>query len=81
VFNLLNNQKLIAWNTVITQDASSPKDSLGLATGYSRGAAYGTASGNTVTNLYTTTINAYPLAFNGAPAGGRTFRLAIGFRF
>ena len=30
---------------------------------------------------YTTTINAYPVAFNGATPGGRTFRMAIGFRF
>jgi hypothetical protein len=81
IYNLFNNQKLIAWNTTVTQDASSPTDALGLATGYVRGATFGTATGNTITNLYSTTINAYPVAFNGAPAGGRTFRFAIGFRF
>ena len=81
IYNLFDNQKLIAWNTTVTQDASSPKDGLGLATGYVPGGTFGTATGNTVTNLYTTTINAYPVAFNGAPAGGRTFRFAIGFRF
>jgi hypothetical protein len=81
VYNLFNNQKLIAWNTTISQDPASPKDSLGYATGYVKGAAFGTATGNTVTNLNVTTINAYPVAFGGAPAGGRTFQVAVGFRF
>jgi hypothetical protein len=81
VYNLFDNQKLIGWNTTITQNGASPKDSLGLATEYAKGATFGTATGNTVTNLYSTTINAYPLSFTGAPAGGRTFRLAVGFRF
>jgi hypothetical protein len=81
VYNMFNNLKLIGWNTTVTQDPTSAKDDLGLATGYRPGATFGTATGNTVTNLYTSTINAYPVAFNGAPAGGRTFRLALGFRF
>ena len=81
VYNLFNNLKLIGWNTAVTQDAAGAKDSLGLATGYTPGATFGTATGNTVTNLYTTTINAYPVAFGGAPAGGRTFRVSMGFRF
>ena len=81
VYNLFDNRKLIAWNTTVTQNAASAKDSLGLATDYTKGATYGTATGNTVTNLYTTTLNAYPVAFNGATPGGRTFRVAIGFRF
>ena len=81
VYNLFDNRKLIAWNTAVTQNAASAKDSLGLATDYTKGATYGTATGNTVTNLYTTTLNAYPVAFNGATPGGRTFRVAIGFRF
>jgi hypothetical protein len=81
VYNLFNNQKLIAWNTVITQNAASPKDNLGLATDYTKSATYGTATGNTVINLYSTTINTYPLAFGGAIPGGRTFRVAMGFRF
>ena len=42
---------------------------------------FGTATGNTVTNLYSTAINTYPLAFAGGTAGGRTFRFAVGFRF
>jgi hypothetical protein len=44
-------------------------------------ATFGTATGNTVSNLFTSAINTYPLAFSQAPAGGRTFRVAVGFRF
>jgi hypothetical protein len=76
VYNLFNNQKLIAWNTTVTQDPNSPKDALGLATGYLPGAAFGRAS---------STAN-FPAPFgvdeNGnAATGGRTFRFAVGFRF
>ena len=53
VYNLFNNQKLIGWNTAVTQTAASAKDGLGLATGYTPGATFGTATGNVVTNLYT----------------------------
>jgi outer membrane receptor protein involved in Fe transport len=81
VYNLFNNQKLIAWNTTVSQNKAAGVDSLGLATNYTQGSAFGTASGNTVTNLFQTAINAYPVAFSGAPAGGRTFRVAVGFRF
>ena len=34
VYNVLNNQKQIAWNTTVSQDPTSPLDSLGLRTGY-----------------------------------------------
>jgi outer membrane receptor protein involved in Fe transport len=81
VYNLFNNQKLIAWNTTVSQTASSARDNLGLATAYTRGSTFGTATGNTVTNLNFTGINAYPLAFNGSLPGGRTYRVAVGFRF
>ncbi len=82
VYNVLNNQKLIAWNTTITQDPASPKDSLGYATGYIKSPTFGTATGNTVTNLNLSTINAYPIAPGGAAAaGGRTVQIAVGFRF
>ena len=81
VYNLFNNQKMIAWNTTIAQSATGSRDNLGLANEFTRNAAYGTASGNTVTNLNYTGINTYPLAFNGAIPGGRTFRVAVGFRF
>jgi hypothetical protein len=83
VYNLLNNQKLIAWSTAIRGNPATPLDSLGLRTGFvpSNPATFGTATGNTVSNLFSTAIQAYPLAFTGAPAGGRTFRVAVGFRF
>ena len=81
IYNLFNNQKLIAWNTTISQDPASPKDSLGYATGFIKNPAFGTATGNTVTNLNVSTINAYPVAFSGAAAGGRTLQVALGFRF
>ena len=36
MFNVLNNQKLIAWDTTITADAASARDEFGLPTGYVR---------------------------------------------
>jgi hypothetical protein len=83
VYNLFDNQKLIAWNTTIAQNANAPRDALGLRTGFvpANAANFGTATGNTVPNLFSSAINAFPLAFTGAPAGGRTFRVAVGFRF
>jgi hypothetical protein len=83
VYNLFDNQKMIAWNTTVVQDTNSSRDPLGLRTGFvpSNTANFGTATGNTVSNLFSSAINAFPLAFTGAPAGGRTFRVAVGFRF
>ena len=83
VYNLFDNQKLIAWNTTVVQDPNSSRDPLGLRTGFvpSNAANYGTATGNTVSNLFSSAINAFPLAFTSAPAGGRTFRVAVGLRF
>ena len=56
-------------------------DSLGLPTGYTPSATFGTATGNTVTNLNNANINAFPLAFAGGQAGGRTILVAVGLRF
>jgi hypothetical protein len=81
VYNLFDNLKLIAWNTTIAPDPASPKDSLGYATGYIKAPTFGTATGNTVTNLNVSTINAYPLSVSGGAAGGRTLQVAVGFRF
>jgi hypothetical protein len=47
VFNVFNNDKLIQWNTVVTADPNSVRDSLGLATGYLRGANFGRGTANT----------------------------------
>jgi len=84
IYNALDNQKLIAFNTTVNPNNSGPTDALGLATTFTQGANFGRASGNTVTNLNISGIDAFPRAFSaadGAPAGGRTFRVALGFRF
>jgi hypothetical protein len=81
IYNLFDNLKLIAWNTTITQNRNGPLDNLGLATTYIPGSTFGTATGNTVTNLNNTGFNTYPIAFSGATRGGRTFRVAVGVRF
>ena len=70
VYNLLNNQKQIAWNTTIRPDPNSPLDALGLRTGYVKATTFGTA----------TAANQFPRPFGGAD-GGRTFRVAVGVRF
>ncbi len=73
IYNLFNNQKLITWNTSVRQDPNSPKDNLGLATGYIQGASFGRATANTN----------FPVPFYAGTleTGGRTFRMALGFRF
>jgi len=81
VFNLFDNEKLIAWNTTVSQNRAAGTDSLGLATSYTPGPSFGTATGNTVSNGFLSNIPAYPLAFSGAVPGGRTMRIAVGFRF
>ncbi len=81
VYNAFNNQKLIAWNTTVSPKAASPVDALGLPTGYTPSKTFGTATGNTVSNLNNSNINAYPLSYANGQAGGRTIQLAVGFRF
>jgi hypothetical protein len=70
VYNLLNNQDLIAWNTTVSQDSSTPADSLGLRTGYRKGASFGKATANTH----------FPVPYQDQ-TGGRTWRVAAGIRF
>jgi hypothetical protein len=70
VFNLLDNQKQIAWNTTVAPDPNSPTDALGLATGFVPGPNFGKATSNTQ----------FPAPLPGA-TGGRTVRFALGFRF
>jgi carboxypeptidase family protein/TonB-dependent receptor-like protein len=85
IYNILDNRKLIAWNTTISPDDTTPVDKLGLPIGYTEGSSFGRANGNTVTNLNTSGINSFPVAFNqgepGAVRGGRTFRMSMGVRF
>ena len=70
MFNVLNNQKLIAWDTTITADAASARDEFGLPTGYVEGPRFGQGSAN----------GHYPTPRPGLD-GGRMFDFAIGFRF
>ena len=69
-FNLLNNQKLIAWNTDVLADPTSPRDEHGLPTGYVQGPRFGRGT----SNLH------YPVPRPGLD-GGRMFDVAIGLRF
>ncbi len=70
MFNVMNNQKLIAWDTTITADAASARDELGLPTGYVEGPRFGQGTSNAH----------YPTPRAGID-GGRMFDIAIGFRF
>jgi hypothetical protein len=70
IYNLLNNQKLISFNTTVRPDPNSPTDSLGLPTGFIQGSKFGQA----------TSASNFPIPFQGQ-TGGRTFRFAVGVRF
>jgi outer membrane receptor protein involved in Fe transport len=70
VLNVLNNDKVIAWDTSITADPNSPLDAYGLPTGYLKGARFGQA----------TSTAHYPRPRAGM-TGGRTFLAAAGIRF
>ncbi len=70
VLNALNNQKLIGHDVVVTADPNSPRDALGLPTGYIREARFGQATRNLD----------YP-AYRPGFDGGRTLLLAFGLRF
>ncbi|MSO56852.1 MAG: hypothetical protein EXQ55_08035 [Acidobacteria bacterium] len=67
---MLNNQKLIAWDTTITADAASALDANGLPTGYVQGPRFGQGTANTH----------YAGPRPGAD-GGRMLDFAVGFRF
>jgi hypothetical protein len=76
VFNLLDNQKLARYNTVIrpvfrnAANPTAPVDALGLPTTYTNSPAFGTARGP----------GDYPAPLPGE-TGGRTLRIAAGIRF
>ena len=46
VFNILNNDKLVTWNTVVRADTASAVDALGLPTGYTQGPLFGQGTSN-----------------------------------
>jgi hypothetical protein len=70
LYNLFDNNKLIAWNTAVTPDPNSALDSDGLPTGFIRPTNFGTARNNAD----------YPRPIPGID-GGRTFQMAMGLRF
>jgi hypothetical protein len=70
VLNAFNNQKLIGHDVVVTADPNSPRDALGLPTGFIRGARFGQATRNLD----------YP-AYRPGFDGGRTVLMAFGLRF
>jgi hypothetical protein len=70
LYNALNNQTLIKFDTTVRQDPNSPLDALGLRTGFVKGPNFGTA----------TNQNNFPAPFGGL-LGGRTFRASVGVRF
>lgn len=70
VLNVLDNNKLIGWDTTITVDPASALDANGLPTGYLKGARFGQG----------TSTAAYPRPRPGL-TGGRTYFGAFGLRF
>jgi hypothetical protein len=70
VLNVMNNQKLLTWDTTVAADATGPVDALGLPLAYTRGPNFGLA-----------TSNANFARPRQGMDGGRTFLLAAGVRF
>jgi hypothetical protein len=70
VYNALNNNKLIKWDTTVTVDPASSRDANGLPTGYIKGANFGKP----------TQDNQFIQPIPGTN-GGRLFRMAVGLRF
>jgi hypothetical protein len=70
VYNVLNNQKLIQWDTQVTRDLTGPVDAIGQPINYVQGTNFGKG----------TSANHYP-RWSSGENGGRTFRLAMGIRF
>jgi hypothetical protein len=70
VYNLLDNQKMIAWDRTVSAAAGSPVDANGLATSYVQGPRFGQATSGAH----------FPAPYAGQ-TGGRAFKLAFGVRF
>ena len=68
--NLLNNQKLISWDTSITANLAGALDANGLPLEYIKGANFGKATSTT----------SYPRPRPGID-GGRTYFVAFGVKF
>ena len=70
IFNVLNNDKQIAWNTAVRPDPTGPTDDLGLPTDFVTGPRFGEA----------TSVDHFPQYLPGLD-GLRTIRVALGIRF
>ena len=70
VYNLMNNDAAVRWDTSVLPDPDSPLDELGLPTGYIEGPSFGEP----------TSPNDYP-EWQPCRNGLRSFQLAMGFRF
>ena len=70
IYNVLNNDGVIRWNTTITPDTDGPVDELGLPTRYIEGPRFGQA----------TSPNHYP-QYSPGQNGLRTIRVALGLSF
>ena len=70
IYNLFENQKLIAWDRTVSVDLASALDANGIPTGYLKGARFGQATAGTH----------FPQPYIGQN-GGRTIRIAFGTRF
>ena len=70
IYNLLNNQKLIAWDTTVSVDPDGGVDANGIPNSYVEGPQFGTATSDAH----------FPQPYPGQN-GGRAVRLAFGVRF
>jgi hypothetical protein len=70
IYNALNNQKTIRWDTTVGVDPNSSVDANGIPTGFVEGPRFGTA----------TSDSQFPQPYAGQN-GGRAFRAAFGVRF
>lgn len=69
-YNVLNDDKQIAWNTTVRRDPDSPLDAFGLPTGYIKSVNFGKPLSN-----------ASYVPWRAGSSGGRTFLLSFGARF
>ena len=70
LYNVFNNDKLVFWDTTVDPVYDGPVDALGLPTTYEEGLRFGEG----------TSVGDYPPYLPGVD-GGRTFRMALGFRW
>lgn len=70
VYNLFENQKLIAWDRTVSPNNAGARDANGIPTEYIQGPRFGLGTSGTH----------YPQPYLGQP-GGRAVRLAFGLRF